>query len=80
MGVLSTAEVRHVVLDGATFVLLGSDGIFEFLSDTETLGLAAAAATAQSACTAVVEAATVRWNQTEPTSTDDISCVVVRFK
>jgi len=66
--------------DGDAFVIVASDGIWEFISSKEAcqlvekhLGKPNAAA---NACEALVKMAEVRWQQEEGAYRDDITCIV----
>ena len=85
VGVIAKPEVderlRH---DGDDcFIVLGSDGVWEFMSDDEVVDVVGRVGglngeRAEDAARAVVEEATRRW-QLEEEVIDDITCVIVYF-
>lgn len=85
VGVISTPEVLHITLQPDDKVLvLGSDGVFEFLSNEEVIDIVTpfwGHRDAQSACKAVENAAYAKWAEVRSTQdedvVDDITCVVV---
>ena len=86
VGVIAKPEVdeRTRGRDGdECFVVLGSDGVWEFMSDDEVVELVgrvggSTGERAEDAARAVVEEATRRW-QREEEVIDDITCVIVYF-
>ena len=84
VGVVARPEVdeREVGEDDA-FMVLGSDGVWEFMSNEEVVELVgrvggAGGERAEEAAKAVVEEATRRWNREEEV-VDDITCIIVFF-
>lgn len=85
VGVISTPEVLHITLQPDDKVLvLGSDGVFEFLSNEEVIDIVTpfwGHRDAQSACKAVENTAYAKWAEVRSTQdedvVDDITCVVV---
>ena len=86
VGVIARPEVDERVRGRAgedCFVVLGSDGVWEFMSDEEVVELVgrvggATGDRAEEAARAVVDEATRRW-QREEEVIDDITCVIVYF-
>ena len=82
VGVVARPEVdEREVGDDDAFVVLGSDGVWEFMSNEEVVELVgrvggAAGERAEEAARAVVEEATRRWNREEEV-VDDITCIIV---
>ncbi len=65
--------------DRDEFLVVASDGVFEFLSNQEVADVAGGASCAEEACKAVVEAANDRWNGLNEGVVDDISVVVAKL-
>ena len=84
VGVTARPEVDERELDDSdVFIVLGSDGVWEFLSNDEVVELVVAVGGAagervEDAARAVVDEATRRWNREEEV-VDDITCVIVYF-
>ena len=94
VGVIARPEVDELVRGGGgagggvrlgeeCFVVLGSDGVWEFMSDEDVVDLVGRVGgvngeRAEEAARAVVEEATRRW-QREEEVIDDITCVIVYF-
>ena len=96
VGVIARPEVDERLRGGSTtgsgsgsgsgdecFIVLGSDGVWEFMSDEEVVELVGRVGgltgeRAEDAARAVVEEATRRW-QREEEVIDDITCVIVYF-
>ena len=59
-----------------SFIVLASDGVWEFLSSAEVVALVAPATSATAAAIAVKEAAVRMWQERCPYAIDDITCIV----
>ena len=80
VGVTGAPEHTRVTLSRADrFMVLASDGVWEFISSAEAVGLVAAAESEEHACRLLVEEAHARWMAEEAGVVDDITAVVVRF-
>jgi len=79
VGVSSRPEIweREVEADDK-FIVLASDGVWEFCSNLEVISIIAKAKTAEEAAKAVVEESTKRWKKEEEVI-DDITAVVCFF-
>jgi len=85
VGVIGTPEVLHTTLKSEDkFLVVGSDGVFEFISNEEVVAIIApfwGHRDAESACKAVEAAAYAKWAEVKVTQdedvVDDITCVVV---
>jgi len=79
VGVTSDPEIityRHQT--GDQFIILASDGIWEFISSEEAVELVASANSPEEACNLLAEEATRRWKAEEDV-VDDITVVVVQL-
>ena len=81
VGVFSEPEVRSFEMDSTTaFVIVASDGVWEFLSSQEAVDLVATfhanGQSPQEACTALVNESLKLWNEEEDV-VDDITAIVV---
>jgi len=80
VGVIAEPEIWvRRIRDYDAFVILASDGVWEFLSPQDAVDIVAAAESAEAGCQALVKAATEEWAKEEP-SRDDITVVVVYFR
>jgi serine/threonine protein phosphatase PrpC len=61
------------------FIVLASDGVWEFISSKEAVDIIAQYDTAEEACRQLVDEAYQRWLTEEEGVVDDITAVVVRF-
>lgn len=61
------------------FLVLASDGVWEFIDGYEAAELIITCSTAEEACRVLVESAYLRWNEVEKNVSDDITVVVVKF-
>lgn len=80
VGVIS--EPDHSVVELTTqdkFMVLASDGVWEFISSQEAVDIIAQHSTAEEACRQLVDEAYQRWLTEEDGLVDDITAVVVRF-
>lgn len=79
IGVCAEPEVEVLNLGPShLFLVLASDGVFEFMSNDDVVQLVDMHSDPQSAAVALVSAAYSKWLDNEQ-RTDDISCVVIRF-
>mmetsp|Transcript_19909 Transcript_19909/g.35522 ORF Transcript_19909/g.35522 Transcript_19909/m.35522 type:complete len:367 (+) Transcript_19909:107-1207(+) len=81
VGVTCEPEILKfdIELGKTQFIVLGSDGIWEFISNSEAVDMVAEAATPQEAVSELVNEATRRW-QAEEEVIDDITATVVYLK
>lgn len=80
VGVIS--EPDHTVIELTTsdrFMVLASDGVWEFISNQEAVDIVAGHDSAEEACRQLVDEAYQRWLNEEEGVVDDITAVVVRF-
>lgn len=76
LGVTAEAEFSEYTLsDGDLMIIIGSDGIFEFISDLEAANISCLYNTPSEACRALVGEAYKRWIKREE-RTDDITVIV----
>jgi serine/threonine protein phosphatase PrpC len=79
IGVFAEPEVSSVQVSAATpFVIIASDGVWEFLSSQRAVDIIAQVPNPLDAAKALVAMAYKAWLQRE-TRTDDISVIVVYF-
>jgi serine/threonine protein phosphatase PrpC len=77
VGVNAVPEVYHRVLgEGDRFLILASDGVWEFITNEEAVDMVAACKTAQEACAVLVQEAELRWRREEDV-VDDISAMAI---
>jgi len=84
VGVIPNPEVRHSAItppaaeggDGDLFVIVASDGVWEFISSDEACTIIAKHKNASEACSALVLEAALRWKRFEGTYRDDITAIV----
>lgn len=77
-----TSEPDHTVVELTPqdrFMILASDGVWEFISSKEAVDIAAQFETAEEACRQLVDEAYQRWLTEEEGVVDDITAVVVKF-
>ena len=75
LGVTAEAEFSEYTLsDGDIMILIGSDGIFEFISDIEAANIACLYDNPSEACRALVGESYKRWIKREE-RTDDITVI-----
>mmetsp|Transcript_20477 Transcript_20477/g.29984 ORF Transcript_20477/g.29984 Transcript_20477/m.29984 type:complete len:166 (+) Transcript_20477:663-1160(+) len=76
LGVTADAEYTEYTLsDGDEMIIIGSDGIFEFISDLEAANIASHYDTPSEVCRALVGESYKRWIKREE-RTDDITTIV----
>ncbi|GFR39840.1 hypothetical protein Agub_g335 [Astrephomene gubernaculifera] len=77
-----TSEPDHTVMELTPqdkFIVLASDGVWEFISSKEAVDIIAQYDSAEEACRQLVDEAYQRWLTEEEGVVDDITAVVVRF-
>ncbi|MEW5299905.1 MAG: hypothetical protein WDW36_002875 [Sanguina aurantia] len=77
-----TSEPEHTVMEVTPqdrFIVLASDGVWEFISSQEAVDIIAQYPTAEESCRQLVDEAYNRWLTEEEGVVDDITAVVVRF-
>ncbi|GLI69998.1 hypothetical protein VaNZ11_014732 [Volvox africanus] len=77
-----TSEPDHTVMELTPqdkFIVLASDGVWEFISSKEAVEIVAQYDSAEEACRQLVDEAYQRWLTEEEGVVDDITAVVVRF-
>lgn len=80
VGVSSTPEIStHELAPTDRFLILASDGIWEFISNEEAVMIAASCNSPDEAAAKLVSEAHARWVQEEDGIVDDITVVVVAF-
>ena len=71
----------HRLLESDAFLIVASDGVWEFLDSQEAIDLVApfhaAGKPASAACTYLIARAALRWREEEGVYRDDISAIVV---
>ena len=78
-GVFAEPELSEVRLSAVDqFVILASDGVFEFISSQEAVDIVAKHMETgpQAACEALVKESTARWNAEEDV-VDDTTCIIL---
>ncbi|CAJ1966310.1 unnamed protein product [Cylindrotheca closterium] len=83
IGVIAEPVVTiHDVRPEDDFVILATDGVWEFISSDEAVQLVARnlASGATKACQALIEAAATKWHDEEGDYRDDITALVVRLR
>ena len=76
-----TAEPEHFkckISDNHEFFILGSDGIFDFISSEEAVDIVSVCTDATEACRALIGTSYARWIKKEE-RTDDITVIVGFF-
>lgn len=80
IGVIPDPEIiSHDLDDGDEFLIVASDGVWEFMKIQELVDIVSRAASAEEACRLVVHEATARWNKVNEGVTDDITVVATKF-
>jgi len=59
------------------FVIIASDGVWEFISSKEAVKICSAAQTPEDAANALCRMATIKWNQEDQYNMDDITALVI---
>eukprot|EP00455_Lapot_gusevi_P009038 TRINITY_DN1400_c0_g1_i4.p1 TRINITY_DN1400_c0_g1~~TRINITY_DN1400_c0_g1_i4.p1 ORF type:complete len:413 (+),score=134.09 TRINITY_DN1400_c0_g1_i4:146-1384(+) len=79
VGVTAIPEIfAHVVTDQDKFVVLASDGVWEFIDNAEAVALASQCADSKEAVDLLVTQATASWTREEDVI-DDITCIVIQL-
>ncbi|CAN0178506.1 unnamed protein product [Ectocarpus sp. 6 AP-2014] len=85
-GVIATPEVKvRRVRTGDSFLVLASDGVWEFMDNVEVVNLVqellerGGGREAADACAKVIAISAARWRQFEGAYRDDITCMVLRL-
>lgn len=80
VGVVAEPEVViHEIDDRDAFLIVASDGVWEFMSIQEVSNLVSTCSSAEEACRVVVKEATSRWDAVDEGVTDDITVVTTKF-
>jgi len=80
IGVNADAELlTKTVTKGDEFLVIASDGIFEFMTNQSVIDICANSKDPAEACARLVEASYEKWLEYE-TRTDDITCIVLFLK
>lgn len=80
VGVSSEPDHMHLELSPCDkFMVLASDGVWEFISSREAVELVASCKNVEDACRTLIDEAYQRWLVEEDGVVDDITAVVVRF-
>jgi len=89
VGVIPDPEVIHAKVspcdpeagkpDGDAFLIVASDGVWEFITSQEACNIVRAHMNATDACTALVKEAVDKWKRFEGSYRDDITAIVVYF-
>ena len=84
VGVIPDPSLSHTLIapperdgaDGDLFIIVASDGVWEFIESLEACQIVANHANATEACTALVQEAVSRWKKFEGSYRDDITAIV----
>ena len=80
LGVYAIPELRtHVLLDLDEYIVVASDGIWEFMTNQQCLDIITAAKDLDEACEAIVTEACRLWLEKEE-RTDDITAIIIKRK
>jgi serine/threonine protein phosphatase PrpC len=82
VGVIPDPEVtKYAVKPGDEFLVMASDGVWEFIDSPEGVNLVAQfiEASATEACTRLIETSAAKWRQEEGDYRDDITAICVRL-
>lgn len=80
IGVNADPEIlTKKVTRGDEFLVIASDGIFEFLTNQDVIDICASSSDPAQACSRLLEASYAMWLEHE-TRTDDITCIVLFLK
>ena len=81
VGVVAEPEVStHELDERDRFLVVASDGVFEFLSNHDVASIVGRCETAEGACRVLVQEAAARWNDDVAGVADDITVVVAKFQ
>ena len=70
---------RSALAEQDLFIIVASDGVWEFIESQEACGIVAKHADATEACAALVKEAQQRWRVHEKNYQDDITAAVARL-
>ena len=80
VGVIASPEILEMnLIEGDQFIILASDGVWEFISNEEAANIIMPHYqnnSAEKAAEAIIKEAIKRW-QEEDTSIDDITCIII---
>lgn len=80
VGVIAAPEILEMnLIEGDQFIILASDGVWEFISNEEAANIIMPHYqnnSAERAAEAIIKEAIKRW-QEEDTSIDDITCIII---
>jgi len=80
VGVVAEPEVStHELDDKDRFLVVATDGVFEFMSNHDVANIVGRCDTAEMACKALVAESAARWEQDGAGVADDITVVVAKF-
>jgi len=82
VGVIPEPEVtKYAVKPGDEFLVMASDGVWEFIDSPEGVNIVAAfiEVSATEACTRLIETSAAKWRQEEGDYRDDITAICVRL-
>lgn len=80
IGVNADPEIlTKKVTRGDEFLVIASDGIFEFMTNQHVIDICASSSDPAQACSRLLEASYAKWLEHE-TRTDDITCIVLFLK
>ena len=81
VGVVAEPEVStHETDDKDRFLVIATDGVFEFLSNHDVAGIVGRCDTAEMACRVLVQESAARWERDGGGIADDITVVVAKFR
>jgi protein phosphatase PTC2/3 len=83
IGVIAEPVVtQHTITDDDDFLILASDGVWEFISSQEAVDVVAGNLDkgATGACQALIETAAAKWHDEEGDYRDDITALVIRLQ
>ena len=78
LGVIDVPEYRTCKINKYEMFIMGSDGIFDFISNEEAVDIAQQCSDPKEACRALVGTAYARWIKSEERA-DDITVIVGQF-
>lgn len=80
VGVIPNPEIFKRTMDEKNdkFMILASDGVWEFITSQEAVDIVVKAKSGEKACKALVDESVYRWQQEEEVI-DDITCAIVYF-
>jgi len=79
VGVIAEPDViHHKLTESDRFIIIASDGVWEFISNEEAVEMVASCMSPKEACQVLVDESTKRWKKEEDV-VDDITAVVIFF-